>query len=83
MRGAAAKKTVFCSKVERASFTAIQSQWADRFNVYPSLPLSNLIDFMSDSSLSQKERDTLLKTSVDFTLANKQLDRPILSVTVP
>ncbi len=73
------KATVFGSKIEKSAFASVQSQWSDRFNIYLSLPFSNIIDFMN-GELSSKEKDTLLKTSVDFTLANKKEDKPILSV---
>ena len=73
------KATVFGSKIEKSAFASVQSQWSDRFNIYLSLPFSNIIDFF-DGTLQPKEQETLLKTSVDFTLANKQNDKPILSV---
>ncbi len=73
------KKTVFGSKSERGAFALVKGKWADRFNVYLSLPFSNIIDFMNEP-LTSKEKETLLKTSVDFTLTNKQKDKPILSV---
>ena len=73
------KATVFGSKIEKSAFASVQSQWSDRFNIYLSLPFSNIIDFV-DGTLQPKEQEPLLKTSVDFTLANKQNDKPILSV---
>lgn len=73
------KATVFGSKIEKSAFASVQSRWSDRFNIYLSLPFSNIIDFV-DADLPPKEKDTLLKTSVDFTLANKKADKPILSV---
>ena len=73
------KETVFASKIEKTAFASVQSRWSDRFNIYLSLPLSNIINFF-DGTLARTETDTLLKTSVDFTLANKKEDKPILSV---
>lgn len=72
------KKSVFGSASERELFTAIDSQWGDRFAVYPSLPFANIID-LTRLELTPAERSFLLKTSVDYTLCTKR-GRPLLSI---
>lgn len=74
-----ATATVFGSKAESAAYTSINSEWNWRFNLYLSLPFPMVIDF-ADGRLTEKEKDFLLKTSLDFTLTDKLCNRPLLSV---
>jgi hypothetical protein len=62
-----ARQSIFGSQSERVLFTAIKSQWTDRFALYPSLPFATLID-LGAMNLRRAEREFLLKTNVDYTL---------------
>lgn len=61
----AAKESIFGSQSERELFTTINSRWADRFTVYPSLPFATLIK-LGAMTLTHTEREFLLKTNVDY-----------------
>lgn len=73
------RKTVFRSASERELFAALQSAWAEHFNVWPSLPFLNVIDVEGDE-VTTAEWQQLLKTEVDITLCSKTEDRPIVSI---
>jgi len=74
------KKSVFGSKAERELFTSLHSRWAARFDLWPSLPLAQIVDVESARSyLRDKEFDFFLKTSIDYTLCTKS-GQPILSI---
>ena len=73
-----ARQSIFGSQSERALFTAIKSQWTDRFALYPSLPFATLID-LGAMKLRNAEREFLLKTNVDYTLCTS-LGKPLLSI---
>jgi len=66
-----ARESIFGSGSERELFTTINSRWADRFAVYPSLPFATLID-LGGMDLKHSEREFLLKTNVDYTLCTKR-----------
>lgn len=73
------RDSVFGSRQERGFYATLKSTWADRFNLYPSLPFAAIIDF-EDMVLTERARSYLLKTSVDFTLCEKKGDKPVLSI---
>jgi hypothetical protein len=74
------KRSVFGSKAERELFTSLQSRWAARFDLWPSLPLAQIIDIESARRyLRDKELDFFLKTNIDYTLCTKS-GLPILSI---
>jgi hypothetical protein len=74
------KRSVFGSRGEKELFTSLHSHWGSRFDLWPSLPLAQIIDIKSAGGyLKGKERDFFLKTNVDYTLCTKN-GRPILSV---
>lgn len=74
------KTSVFGSRPERELFARLRSQWGTKFDLWPSLPLAQIIDVDSASHyLQERERTFFLKTNVDYTLCTKN-GRPILSV---
>ena len=73
------KETVFGSKAERAVYKALNTRWGDKFHLFPSLPFANVINF-ERMNLTHKEMEFLFKTSVDFTLCDKETYRPFLSI---
>ncbi len=74
------KTSVFGSKAEKELFTSLRSRWGTRFDLWPSLPLAQIVDVGSVRRyLKKKEIDFFLKTNVDYTLCTKE-GRPILSV---
>ena len=74
------KHSVFGSKAERELFTSLQSRWSAKFDLWPSLPLAQIIDVETARQyLGDKELDFLLKTNVDYTLCTKN-GGPILSI---
>jgi hypothetical protein len=72
------KENVFGSKNEKDLFKTLESHWSHEFDLFPSLPFPAIVD-IQDAVLSEKERDYLFKTSVDYTLCTK-LGKPIVSV---
>lgn len=74
------KTSVFGSRAEKELFTSLRSQWGARFDLWPSLPLAQIVDVESAKRyLKEKERDFFLKTNIDYTLCTTN-GRPILSV---
>lgn len=74
------RQSVFGSRGEKELFTSLHSHWGSRFDLWPSLPLAQIVDIESARHyLKEKERDFFLKTNVDYTLCTKS-GRPILSV---
>ncbi len=74
------RKSVFGSKSEKELFSNLHTRWGARFDLWPSLPFSQIIDFPKlGTYISEKERDFLFKTSVDYTLCTKT-GAPILSI---
>lgn len=69
---------VFGSGNEKELFNTLKTHWAQRFDLYPSLPFASIID-IDDARLSDTERSFLYKTSVDYTLCTKQ-GKPLVSV---
>ncbi len=61
-------------------FTSLHTQWGSVFDLWPSLPFAQIIDFATlDQDLKEKERDFFLKTSIDYTWCTKR-GLPILSI---
>lgn len=73
------RDSVFGSPKEREFYGILKSRWADKFNLYPSLPFASIID-IKDMGLTEGARSYLLKTSLDFTLCEKEADKPVLSI---
>lgn len=74
------RDTVFGSKSEEELYKSINSFWSKNYNIYPSLPFSNIINFPKDNTLDNNEKEFLYKTSIDYTLCNKKNNEPILSI---
>lgn len=72
------RKTVFGSKSEKKLFNTLNSRWSKDYDLYPSLPLSCIIE-NPEPSLSPSEVKFFYKTSIDFTLCTKN-GWPILSI---
>lgn len=73
------RQSVFGSRSERFLYKELKTRWGKRFNLFPSLPFSNIIDIEA-GEVTEKERQFLFKTSVDFTLCEKEGDKPLLSI---
>lgn len=73
------RQSVFGSRSERFLYKALKTRWGKRFNLFPSLPFPNIIDIEA-GEVTEKEWQFLLKTSVDFTLCEKEGDKPLLSI---
>lgn len=73
------RDSVFGSPQERDFYSTLKSRWADKFNLYPSLPFTNIIDIQG-ADIKEGEKQYLFKTSVDLTLCGKETDKPITSI---
>lgn len=79
----AIKKSVFGSDSERELYKSINSEWSDKFNIWPGLSfldIFNLNQIQLKLKPSKKQVDFLKMTTVDFTVCNKDTDEPILSI---
>jgi hypothetical protein len=72
------RKSVFGSLSEKNLFQSLQGRWSKEFDLYPSLPLSNIFKD-SQGYLTAAELSFFYKTSVDYTLCKKD-GTPILSI---
>ncbi len=70
--------TIFGSKAERGAFVAIEAHLPEGFELYPNLPLSQIVE-AERTEISDAEWDFYLKSSVDFVLADGQ-GHPILAI---
>lgn len=73
------RENAFNSKSERMLYKALDTKWGNKFNLFPSLPFANIID-IEGAGLTEKEQKFLFTTSVDFTLCEKESDKPMLSI---
>jgi phage anti-repressor protein len=73
------RDSVFGSRSERELYSSLESRWANMFNLYPSLPFTSIID-IGGAKVRDGEKQYLFKTSVDFTLCEKETDKPIMSI---
>jgi len=79
----AIKKSVFGSDSERELYKSINSEWSDKFNIWPGLSfldIFNLNQIQLKLKPSKKQVDFLKMTTVDFTVCNKNTGEPILSI---
>jgi hypothetical protein len=72
------RSTIFDSKSEQKVFRSLESRWLPRVSLYPSLPLSKIIEIEPDE-LSSKESQFFYKTNVDYTFCEAD-GNPILSI---
>jgi hypothetical protein len=85
----AAQKLVFASKSERQNFYKVRRQWGKDYNLYPNLPflmvfntkdLFNLSNWeLKKIELTPREMSRLKKTSIDYTLCDKE-DTPLVCI---
>lgn len=72
------RKTVFGSESERRLYRSLHQKWNQQYNIYHNLPLAQILSIDS-IDVREKEKDFLLKTSVDYTLCDKE-DKPLMSI---
>ena len=72
------RECVFGSGSEKELFATLEFHWAQKFDLFPSLPFASIIDF-EDAGPSGSEKSFLYKTSVDYTLCTK-MGKPLVSV---
>lgn len=65
------RKSVFASESEKELFKTLNTHLSQNFDLFPSLPFASIID-IDDPLLSDKEKNFLYKTSVDYTLCTKR-----------
>jgi hypothetical protein len=74
------RKSIFRSRSEEKLFTKLQTGWSKKFDLWPSLPYSNIIDIeKTDNFLDEKELGYFYKTDIDYTLCEKR-GTPLLSM---
>jgi hypothetical protein len=73
------RRTVFDSLSERDVFRALESRWSPTLALYPSLPLSKIVDLEASDGLSESARRYFYATNVDYTFCEAD-GRPLLSV---
>ena len=74
------RKSIFGSKSEYGLFRTLQNRWSKNFDLWPSLPFSNIVELDKyEPSLSSKEREFFYNTNIDYTLCTKD-GSPVLSI---
>lgn len=73
------RTSIFGSGSEKELYDTITSNWLHGFKIYPSLPLTAIIDFFDNTGLTEQEKDFLKKTNVDYTVCT-QKGQPLLSI---
>lgn len=71
-------ESIFGSRSEQTAFSRIREAWSGKIDVYPSLPLANIIE-ASDDELSVADHRRLLRLSVDYCIC-EPTGRPIFGV---
>lgn len=76
------KKSIFDSKSERTIFKRLKTIWSKYVDVFPQIPVRNVIDYDKLRSFDKnpKVADYLLKTSFDFVVCELETGNPILVV---
>ena len=72
------KKHIFDGYHEKELFKHLNSMWKDKFNIYPHLPFTKIFD-IDTLTISQNEKDFLLKTNIDYTICDKE-DKPLMCI---
>jgi hypothetical protein len=78
-RAMSLKDCIFDSKGEKGLFTHLNFTWKDKFNIYPHLPFTDVIDINTLKGIDQGKRDFLLKTTIDYTICDKK-DKPLFCI---
>jgi Protein of unknown function (DUF2726) len=76
------KQGLFDSQTERRLYRSLISTWHTRISIYPQIPVRKVLgyDSLKRLSLSQWQRDYLLRTEFDFVVCDKTTDIPIVAV---
>ena len=72
------KESIFDGHNEKVLFGHLNSMWNGNFNIYPQLPFTKIFD-IETLSTSQKERDFILKTNIDYSICDKE-DKPLMCI---
>jgi len=72
------KSSIFGSYDERQLFERLSSRWCDKVDLYPSVPLCQLIE--QPKGLSNEEVEYFRKANVDFTFCEKETGKPLLTI---
>lgn len=72
------KTSVYGSQNEKELFQTLHSHWSDKFDIFLSLPLANILE-AEPADLTNQEKSLFYKTSVDYTLCEKS-GRPVFSI---
>jgi hypothetical protein len=72
------RKYVFASRAERNSYEKLARSWGESHEIQSNLPFLNVLT-IDDLDLSDEDAERLKKTSIDFTLCDKDYS-PILSI---
>ena len=73
------KDSIFGSRWERRLFTALESAWPGKLDIYPNLPWLNVFDW-SGLKVGVGERSFLKATSIDYTVCLHGSEKPLMSV---
>ncbi|MBN1436303.1 MAG: DUF2726 domain-containing protein [Sedimentisphaerales bacterium] len=73
------RKSVFGSSMEKQCFRKLRETWGENYNLYHNLPFLNVFTTKDNDlvQVSEEEYDRLKKTSIDFTLCDKN-DTPLV-----
>jgi len=76
------KRSIFDSNSEKNLFRKIDSRWSKYVEVYPQIPVRNVIGYHQIKSLDmpEKAKDYLLNTAFDFVVCELQTAIPILAI---
>lgn len=76
------KRSIFDSDSEKRVFRKIVSRWSKYVEVYPQIPVKNVIGYHQIKSLDMPEeaKDYLLNTAFDFVVCELQTATPILAI---
>jgi len=76
------KRSIFDSNSEKKLFRKIDSRWGKYVEVYPQIPVKNVIGYNQIKSLDMpdKAKDYLLNTAFDFVVCELQTAIPILAI---
>lgn len=72
------RDTIFDSNSEAKIFRALRSHWSPKLTLYPSLPLSKIVQ-VDPREMTHRELEYFYKTNVDYTFCQAN-GRPILSI---
>jgi hypothetical protein len=72
------RKYVFASRAERNSYEKLARSWSKSHRIQSNLPFLNVFS-IDDINLSDEDAERLKKTSIDFTLCDKDYS-PIMSI---